>query len=83
MGEEEREKYPAEFAGADDIITNLAKEKEPGIEIIERTPCKHKSLIITSLTIIPLARVGYEMIDTRRVGWLQSSHIQHEQGRVE
>ena len=23
---------PAEFAGADDIITNLAKEREPGIE---------------------------------------------------
>ena len=29
---------PADFAGADDIITNLAKEGEPGIEIIERTP---------------------------------------------
>ena len=28
---------PADFAGADDIITNLAKEREPGIEIIERT----------------------------------------------
>ena len=25
---------PADFAGADDIITNLAKEREPGIEII-------------------------------------------------
>ena len=25
-------------AGADDIITNLAKEEEPGIEIIEHTP---------------------------------------------
>ena len=24
--------------GADDIITNLAKERESGIEIIERTP---------------------------------------------
>ena len=29
---------PADFAGADDIITNLAKERGPGIEIIERTP---------------------------------------------
>ena len=29
---------PADFAGADDIITTLAKEREPGIEIIERTP---------------------------------------------
>ena len=27
---------PADFAGEDDIITNLAKEREPGIEIIER-----------------------------------------------
>ena len=35
----------ADFAGADDIITNLAKEREPGIEIIERTLL---SLIITS-----------------------------------
>ena len=29
---------PADFAGADDIITNLAKEREPGIEIIKCTP---------------------------------------------
>ena len=28
---------PADFAGADDIITNLAKDKETGIEIIEIT----------------------------------------------
>ena len=28
----------ADFAGADDIIAKLAKEREPGIEIIERTP---------------------------------------------
>ena len=35
---------PVDFAGADDIITNLAKEGEPGIEIIERAPL---SLIIT------------------------------------
>ena len=28
----------ADFAGADDIITNLEKEREPGIKIIERTP---------------------------------------------
>ena len=28
---------PADFAGADDIITNLAKEREPGIGITERT----------------------------------------------
>ena len=27
---------PADFAGADDIITNLAKEREPKIEIIKR-----------------------------------------------
>ena len=30
--------FPADFAGADDIIINLAKKREPGIEIIERTP---------------------------------------------
>ena len=29
---------PADFSGGDDIITNLAKEREPGIEISERTP---------------------------------------------
>ena len=29
---------PTYFAGVDDIITNLAKEREPGIEIIERNP---------------------------------------------
>ena len=31
---------PADIVGTDDIITNLAKEKEreSGIEIIERTP---------------------------------------------
>ena len=39
----------ADFAGADDIITDLAKEREPGIEIIERTPL---SLIITSFKYI-------------------------------
>ena len=27
----------ADFAGADDIITNLAKEREPRIEVIKRT----------------------------------------------
>ena len=27
-----------DFAGADDIITNLAKEREPGIDIFEHTP---------------------------------------------
>ena len=37
---------PADFAVVDDIITNLAKEGEPGIEIIERTPL---SLIISSI----------------------------------
>ena len=36
---------PAAFVGADDIIINLKKEREPGIEIIECTP---QSLIITS-----------------------------------
>ena len=29
---------PADFAGANDIITNLAKERDPVIEIIEHTP---------------------------------------------
>ena len=28
---------PADFAGAGDITTNLAKERKPEIEIIERT----------------------------------------------
>ena len=36
---------PADFTGAHDIITNLAKETEPGIEIIKHAP---QSLIITS-----------------------------------
>ena len=36
---------PTDFAGADDIINNLAKEREPGIQIIERTL---QSLIINS-----------------------------------
>ena len=36
---------PADFAGVDDIA-NLAKEREPGREIIERTPL---SLIILVL----------------------------------
>ena len=40
---------PADFAGADDIITNLTKEREPGIESIDRTPY---SLIITSIGIL-------------------------------
>ena len=35
---------PADFAEADDIITNLEKEREPGVKIIERTP---HSLIVT------------------------------------
>ena len=35
---------PVDFTGADDIITNLAKQREPGIQIIECTP---QSLIIT------------------------------------
>ena len=29
---------PPDFAGTDDIITNLAKEREPGIGIIECPP---------------------------------------------
>ena len=37
---------PADFAGADDTITNLAKEREPGD--IERTPL---SLIIYLLVL--------------------------------
>ena len=41
---------PADFVGADDIITNLPKEREPGIEIIERTPL---SFIITSINRVP------------------------------
>ena len=40
--------FPADFAEADDIITNLAKKREPGD--IERTPF---SLIITSFKAIP------------------------------
>ena len=38
--------FPSDFAGAD----GLAKEKEPGIEIIERTP--YKSLIITLVVLM-------------------------------
>ena len=36
-----------DFAGADDIITNLAKEREHGIKIIKHTP---QSLIITYMS---------------------------------
>ena len=39
----------ADFAGADDIITNLTMEREPGIEIID---CSRLSLIITSKLIL-------------------------------
>ena len=35
---------PTDFAEADDIITNLAKERDPGIKIIE---CNPQPLIIT------------------------------------
>ena len=43
---------PADFAGADDIITNLAKEREPGIDIIGRTP---QSLIMhQSIPAVPI-----------------------------
>ena len=41
---------PADFAGKDDIITNLAKEREPGIKIIERLPNLWR-MIFTSFTI--------------------------------
>ena len=37
---------PCRFCRADDIIANLTKEREPGIEIIERTPL---SVIVTSI----------------------------------
>ena len=48
---------PADFAEADDIITNLAKEREPGIEIIERTPL---SLIMSCVVLVILWHVlGY------------------------
>ena len=40
---------PADFAGADDIINNLAKEREPGVKVIEGTP---QSLIITTCSYI-------------------------------
>ena len=40
---------PADFAGTDDIIIDLAKDRETGIEIIERIP---SSLIITNYTIL-------------------------------
>ena len=36
---------PTDFAGADDIT----KEREPGSEIIQRTP---KALIVTSLRVV-------------------------------
>ena len=44
---------PTDFAGTDDIITNLAKEREPGTDIIERRA--PKSLVITS-NILSLGR---------------------------
>ena len=39
---------PADFAEADDIITNVAKKGQPWIELIIHTP---KSLIITGVLI--------------------------------
>ena len=36
---------PADFAEADDIITNLENERDPGIQIIKHIPL---SLIVTS-----------------------------------
>ena len=50
---------PADFAGADDINTNLAKEREPEIEIIERPP---QSLIITSFNYLDC--FGLSLTDT-------------------
>ena len=47
--------FTVDFAGADDIITNLTKEREPGIESIDRTP---SSLIISSIGI--LCRYPYQ-----------------------
>ena len=44
---------PADFAGANDIITNLAKEREPGD--IERTPLS----LITSLGVSFLYSVTF------------------------
>ena len=37
---------PADFAGMDDIVPNLAKEREPGIKIIKHTPYSFQIITI-------------------------------------
>ena len=71
---------PADFAGADNIIINLAKERGPGIKIIERTPW---SLIITSfinnycfVTSLFFADVG-----SNNSGYYELSAVLTHQGR--
>ena len=51
---------PADFAGADDIITNLAKEREPEIKIIKRTPLSlnvPNNVQLQKISILPLRKV--------------------------
>ena len=45
---------PADFAGADDITTNLAKEREPRIEIIKRVHSLISDSYYCSLVLIGL-----------------------------
>ena len=54
---------PADFAGVDNIITNLVKERDHGIEIIERTPL---SLVITSLLLLIFSNKNNSNIDSKK-----------------
>ena len=53
---------PADFAGVDNIITNLVTEREPGFEIIEHTPL---SLVITSLLLLIFSKKNNSKIDSK------------------
>ena len=48
---------PTDFAGAADIITNLEKDREPGIEIIK---CAPLSLIIASNKLIIISFIYFK-----------------------
>ena len=71
---------PADFAGADDIITNLAKEREPGIEIMECTPL---SLIVTCFNnnYCYVTSLFFADVGSNNSGYYELSAVLTHQGR--
>ena len=58
---------PADFAGADDCITNLVKETEPGIEIAEHTPNLLLLLVLQIKITLVLGRSMTRSSDVQRL----------------